>query len=506
MNKINTSFEHAVDILIIGGGISGAALARDAAGRGLKVMLVERDDYSAGTSSGSSKLIHGGLLCLDHLNIRTTKNILKEREILLKNAPHLVRQDKFLIPAIKSRSRSTWKIKLGLKFYDFLANSRVFPKSKRLTQTDSEEFYHLRKEHLKSVYCYSDCHTKDNRLVIAQLLDARSKGADIRNRCEVTSIEKAENGFKVSLNDDKINRIVKARFIFNVTGPWVNTVNKRFAGRLESQKTRLIRSSHIAIAMPKPALTSTFVLQNSDGQALFAFPWNNGRYLVIGTTAVAHTGTPSQAACTVEEMAYLLAAYNTYFSHTKGLLRPIDILWHWAGIRSFVFDGTLTPSKLKQRTKILTEKSGNGAFMSVYGTELILHRQFAEKLITDLGRYGLNIERPWTRDAKLPGGQMTRDELTKIAEDGPESIPLSVRKRWAFLYGDYIENFFDTVYASSHSPKMITPAIAEIELKHAFEKEDARSASDFLYRRTELFIDLDADAKKSIQTWFDQAI
>lgn len=494
----------SVDLLIIGCGITGAALARDAAGRGLKVMVAEQNDYAAATSSGSSKLLHGALIYLDNFDISYMKSALRERDILIQNAPHLVREEKFFIPVIQSRSRAIWRIRLGLTFYDFLHKSKYLPKTGRLDAKDMGNLPHLRKEYLKAVFHYTDCHTKDNRLVVAQLLDARERGADINNNREVTSIEPLENGYRVSINDNKINKVIDARFIANVTGPWVNVVNKRFRGKLPTQELKLIRSSHIAIAMPSPAIETTYVLQNTDGRVLFAVPWNLGRYLIVGTTEVVHSGVPSQASCTVEEMAYLLAAYNTYFSHTKGLLRPRDVVWHWAGIRPFTNDGTHLIQNRNPKTEVVTHQSGNGCYMSVYGTNLMFHRQFAENLVTGLEKYGATVGAPWTKSAKLPGGSMTRNELLKLADKGPEELPLQVRKRWALLYGDHIKTMYDQVRSMQKPLNMVTPLIPEMELHHAVEKEDARNADDFLYRRTELFIDMDNATRQHVQAWFEQ--
>jgi len=284
--------EQAFDVLVIGGGIHGAAVARDAAGRGLKVLLAETGDYACATSSSSSKLIHGGLRYLESLEFTLVRESLIERAQLLKTAPHLVTPARFLLPIYGWQRRQALVLRAGLALYDALSFGDGLPASGRLDDDDIAQLPRLRQEGLTSVLHYCDCLTDDARLTLSVLLDARARGADILNRRAVTAITPLANGYAVALDERGQKRSVEARFIVNAAGPWVARVDSLTEAAPPPRPLRLVRGSHIVLRMPLPAQTDAYTLQDEEERVIFVIPWLEGRFLIVGTTDVAHEGDP----------------------------------------------------------------------------------------------------------------------------------------------------------------------------------------------------------------------
>lgn len=494
----------AVDLLVIGGGINGAAIARDAAGRGLSVMLAEKGDYACATSSASSKLIHGGLRYLETYEFSLVRHSLLERESLLKAAPYLVEPRRFLVPLRTDQKRPAWFVHLGLKLYDLLAGNKSLAASGRLSRNAVEALPRLRRDHLKAVLHYHDCQTDDARLVLALLIDARERGADIANRRAVTAIQARTDGYAVSLSDSGGGAEVDARFVVNAAGPWANTVAALCDAPPATRPLRLVRGSHIVLPMPEPLQNDAFTLQNADGRVVFTLPWLERRFLVIGTTDVPHDGDPSTAACTADERDYLLRAYNRYFSHPGGAAGPDDIVWSWSGVRPLVDDGSGNPSKVTRDAGFTHRAQGNGGFVTVYGGKLTTHRDLAETVLRRIAGMGASMGGPWTRGALLPGGQFSRQELETHALHGPEALDPAIRLRWARTYGDRVMALFDHIARHPDSAREIAAGVPEAELIFARESEDATTAEDFLYRRTKLFMTLPKTAQRAVKGWFHQ--
>lgn len=492
----------AVDLFVVGGGINGAAIARDAAGRGLSVMLAEKGDYACATSSASSKLIHGGLRYLETYEFSLVRHSLLERESLLKAAPYLVEPLKFLVPLRTDQKRPAWFVHLGLKLYDVLAGGKSIAASGRLSRGDIEALPRLRRDHLKAVLHYHDCQTDDARLVLALLIDARERGADIANRRVVTAIRAKDNGYAVSLSEGGREAEVDARFVVNAAGPWANKIAELCDAPSEIRKLRLVRGSHIVLPMPEPAQEYAFTLQNADGRVVFTLPWLEKRFLVIGTTDAPHEGDPSTAACSAEERDYLLRAYNRYFKHPGGAAGPDDIVWTWSGIRPLVDDGSGDPSKVTRDSTLTHRPQGNGGFITVYGGKLTTHRDLAETVLQTLAGMGASMGGAWTRGALLPGGKFSRQELDTHARHGPEALDLEIRLRWAHTYGDRVMALFDHIARHPESAREIADGVPEAELIFARESEDAATAEDFLYRRTKLFLSLPKSGQQALEDWF----
>ena len=291
------------DVLVIGGGIHGAAVARDAAGRGLKVMLAEKGDYACATSSASSKLIHGGLRYLEQLELALVRESLVERAELLKTAPHLVEPLRFLLPIYGWQKRPALLLHAGLALYDLLSIGDGLPPSGRLKPQEIAELPRLRRENLSAVLHYHDCQADDARLVLAVLLDARARGADILNRRAVTAIEPLANGYTIELDERGAKRRVDARFIVNAAGPFVAGVDALSSIAPPPRPLRLIRGSHIVLRMPEPVEADAYTLQDQEDRVIFVLPWLDRRFLIVGTTEVPERGDPGAAACSAEEQA-----------------------------------------------------------------------------------------------------------------------------------------------------------------------------------------------------------
>jgi glycerol-3-phosphate dehydrogenase len=489
-----------VDLLVIGGGIHGAAIARDAAGRGIRVMLAEKGDYASATSSATTKLVHGGLRYLEQLEFGLVRESLSERAELLQTAPHLTALLRFLVPIYAWQRRSPLILYAGLKLYDLLSARKGLPYSGRLPKEAIANLPRLVRYDLKAVLHYDDCQTDDARLTLSVLLDARARGADILNRRAVTQIRALENGYAAEMNERGHRGEVLARFIVNAGGPFVAEIDALCDAPPPTQALRLVRGSHIVLPNPAPQLDDAFTLQAEDGRIVFVIPWQDRRYLLVGTTDVLHQGDPSDAVCSPEERDYLLGLYNLYFAGS-GRAAPADILWSFAGVRALVDHAAKEESRLSRRPSFVSGVQGGGGMISLYGGKLTTHRVLAEQVLAALQQLGAPIGAPWTKGVPLYGGSLSRAELSAKAEAGPEAIPLTTRRRWAFTYGDRIEALYERA-AKPEQAREIAPGLPRAELSYAAEMEDALTAEDFLLRRTKLHLDLDDSARAAISQWF----
>lgn len=489
------------DLLVIGGGINGAAVARDAAGRGLTVFLAERGDYAGATSSASTKLIHGGLRYLENHDFALVRESLKERDILLRIAPHLVRPLRFLIPVYRGRGRPAWLLRLGLFFYDLLAGSKRIARAGTLSEEDLAALPRLKRDGLTGVLHYHDCQADDARLVLATLLDARKRGADIGNCREVMALTPNARGFAAEIREPGGYRTLRARFVVNAAGPWANQVLDLCHGELPRHDLRLVRGSHIVLRNPEPDRDNAWLLQNTDGRVVFVIPWLR-HLLLIGTTDAPQGGDPLGARCSEEERAYLLDAYNRHFNHPGGPATARAVLWSFAGVRALFDDGSDNPAKVTREARLLWRRQGEGGFITIYGGKLTTHRRLAEKVLRSLSMMGARTGRRWTHKAPLCGGGMSRNELTALARKGPEALHPAIRRRWVATYGDVAADLFEAVRQNPDKASEIAPRVPLVELEHAAENEDARTAEDFLMRRTKLFLSLDSQGRRAVEHWF----
>jgi len=493
------------DILVIGGGIHGAAVARDAAGRGLKVMLAEKGDYACATSSASSKLIHGGLRYLEHLELGLVRESLVERAELLKTAPHLVVPLRFLLPIYRWQKRSAWSIHAGLALYDLLSIGDRLPASGRLSDKEAAKLPRLRRDNLSAVLHYPDCQTDDARLTLSVALDARARGADILNRRAVTAITALENGYAATLDERGVTRQIDARFIVNAAGPFVAEIEAMAKAAPPPEDLRLVRGSHIVLPMPDPAELDAYTLQDEGERIVFVIPWLDARFLIVGTTDVPHEGDPGAAHCSPEEKAYLLHAYNRYFSNPHRPMTERDIVFTWSGVRALHGGAEQRPSRISRGPSLDICAQGTGGFVTISGGKLTTHRALAEDVLTMLNTFGLEMSGPWTKDVPIYGGGLPRPALLARAENGPPSVSPETCRRWALTYGDRIDALFARIEAEPAASQEIAPGVPRAELEYVVEAEDAMTAEDFLLRRTKLHLLLDESGRDAVRQWFAKA-
>ncbi len=498
MNKNMTS----VDIFIIGGGINGAAVARDAVGRGFSVMLAEAEDYASATSSSSSKLIHGGLRYLENYEFGLVRESLHERETMLRIAPHICFPLRFFVPITKTQKRPAWIVRIGLMLYDFLSGAQLLARSGALSKTQVAQLPRLKQDGLTAVLHYPDCWIDDARLVLSTLMDARNRGADVLNYRRVEKITSVEDGYTIEMDERGIKRTVHAQYVVNAAGPWANDILDVTQAPFPRSGLRLVRGSHIVLKMPDPAEPEAYTLQSRDGRVIFTLPWLDNRYLIIGTTDRPQEEGPRKARCSDEERDYLLKAYNRYFTHPGGPATAHDVVWSWAGVRPLIDDGADNPSKVTRESRLAMHKNGTGAFVTIYGGKLTTHRTLGEKVLAKLANAGADIGSSWTASQPLYGGHLDRKQLQKLADKGPGIIDEKIRQRWVFTYGDETQTLYDMVKTDPETTKTVAPGILVAELLHAVAREDVVNAEDFLYRRTKMFIDLDKAGVKAVHSWF----
>lgn len=457
------------DLLVIGGGINGTAIARDAAGRGLRVLLIERDDLAQHTSSASSKLIHGGLRYLEMGDIRLVREALAERETLLRTAPHLVHPLRFLL-ARGPGSRSWPVLRAGLLLYDLLAIGGSLPRSRALAFPDAG----LKPAHARG-FAYWDAWVDDARLVILNARDAADRGADVRTRTTLVSARRDGDCWIATLDGSAGRTEVAARAIVNAAGPWVAEV---LGGRLgdAAPPVRLIRGSHLVV--PRlPSGNDAALLQQPDGRVVFLLPHEED-FTLVGTTDAA-TNDPAAAHMSAEERAYLLAAANRYLAVP---ISAADIVAEYSGIRSLHDDGKAEARAVSRDYTLVMDAAGPPR-LSVYGGKITTARALAEETMARLGRGGLGAGPAWTARSPLPGGDLGTD-FDSFSADFAARHPLldtATARRVARAYG--IRS--DAIFAHG-TGRLLMPGLWEAELDHLRRNEWARAASDVLWRRTKL--------------------
>ena len=458
------------DLLVIGGGINGAGIARDAAGRGLATLLVERDDLAGATSSASSKLIHGGLRYLEQFEFRLVAEALAEREILLRIAGHLAWPVHFVMPHVPEL-RPRWMIRTGLFLYDHLARRSVLPASQAV-RLDAPPYAAGLQPRLKYGFVYSDCRVDDARLVVANVLDAQRRGARVMVRTECRSARREGDLWRARLANGEE---VSARAIVNAAGPWVKHVLNERLGQPSRDAVRLVKGSHIVL----PRLYEgehAFIVQNDDRRVVFIIPFEE-RFTLIGTTDVPVNEVHSEP--TDQEVQYLCAAASRY------LARPVDraqLVWRYAGVRPLYDDGSADPSSItRDYTLRLDHDHGGAPVLSVFGGKITTYRRLAEQALKKLAPYFPQMTRPWTADAALPGSEFT----SRIAAQQ------EVFARYRALPQPVVHGVFRR--HGSETPSVLGDGrlgedygggLTERELRYLLEHEWARTADDVLWRRT----------------------
>jgi glycerol-3-phosphate dehydrogenase len=493
-----------VDLLVVGGGCNGAAVARDAAGRGLRVLLAERDDYAGATSSASSKLIHGGIRYLEHGAFGLVRESLHERETLLRIAPHLVSPLRFLLPVFDDAPRPAWKVRAGLALYDLLSGRRRLAASGRLARTDPAGAALRDPAHLRALLHYPDCLVDDARLVLATLLDARARGADVRNRCTVTALVPGEGAWVATLRTATGGATqVIARAVVNAAGPWADALLQAGPARpaADAPRLRRVRGSHLVLrAPPGASATDAWTLQHPDGRVIFVIPWRGGRLRILGTTDVPHDGDARGAVCTPAERDYLVAAHDRVFAQPIG---RDDIVGDWSGVRALVDDGAAQAQRVTRESTLHVVVHAGAPLLSVLGGKLTTHRVLAEQVMAKLAPWFDRLAAAWTATAPVHGGELDVSALDALARAGPAQIPLATRQRWIRTYGSATRVLYDDLQRDPRGAAAVAPGVPRVELEHAVAREDVVSADDFLLRRTGLRWTLSAPERAVVGAWID---
>ena len=483
------------DLFIIGGGINGCGIARDAAGRGLKVILVEQGDLASGTSSASTKLIHGGLRYLEHYEFRLVREALIEREVLLKSAPHIIWPLRFVLPHHRGL-RPRPLIRLGLFLYDHLGGRKILPPTRSVDLRKDVTGEPLREEFVRG-YEYSDCWVEDARLVVLNAMDAKTRGAEIRTRTKCTSAARVAGGWNLTISPKgRKDEVVQAKVLVNAAGPWVGDVLSSVVRQNESAKVRMVKGSHIVVDRLYDH-DRCYIFQNADGRICFAIPYEQN-FTLIGTTDEDHKGDPGNPQISDSEIEYLLSATSEYLK--KSVTRS-QVRWTYSGIRPLYDDGA---SKAQEATRDYVLKldgsTGEAPMLSVFGGKITTFRKLAESVMEKIGPFFPQAGKPWTAQASLPGGDFAYDKVdTLIAE---------LQRKYSFLkpanvarifraYGTDAERMFDGARFSKDMGQFFGP-LSEREIDYLKDEEWVREADDILWRRSKLGLHLSADEQAAL--------
>src|SRR5262245_30800801 len=467
------------DLLVIGGGINGAGIARDAAGRGLSVLLVEQGDLGAATSSASSKLIHGGLRYLEQYEFRLVAESLAEREVLLGIAAHLTSPLRFVMPHVPEL-RPRWMIRLGMFLYDHLARRSLLPAS-RLVRLDAPPYSEGLRPGLRHGFLYSDCAVDDSRLVVANALDARARGARLMVRTELVRANRKEGIWQARLSNGEEP---SARAIVNAAGPWVKRVLNERLGQPSADEVRLVQGSHIVVPRRYRG-EHAFILQNDDRRVVFMIPFEE-RFTLIGTTDVPLQGNPADVRASDEEVAYLCRAASRYLAQP---LQPSDVIWRYAGVRPLYDDGARNPSAItRDYTLRLDEAGGSAPVLSVFGGKLTTYRRLAEHALEKLAPYLPGLKAPWTARTPLPGSDFSgREEARREIFSRYRALPVPVVEGAFKRHGALAPDVLGDGITGEHYGAGLT----ERELRYFVEHECEASADDVLWRRSKAGLHLD---------------
>jgi glycerol-3-phosphate dehydrogenase len=471
------------DLAIIGGGINGSAIARDAAGRGVRVLLLEQNDLASGTSSASTKLIHGGLRYLEHGAFRLVREALSEREVLLKMAPHLVRPMRFVLPAVPG-PRSPLMLRIGLFLYDWLGARKILPGTQSVDLTHYVAGHPLMRRFTLG-YEYSDCWVDDSRLVVLNAVDAAERGATIRTRTRVTRAEREGDEWRLILNVQGRRDVVTARVLVNAAGPWAGVVAETILRIDEKPPIRLAKGSHIVV--PKVFDHDRgYIFQNTDNRIVFALPFADD-FTMIGTTDENFTGALDSVAPSADEVMYLCRAVNEYF---RVKVEAEQVVWAFAGVRSLYDEsaGRDAPENVTRDYHLeFDERHGVAPVLTVYGGKITTHRRLAEDAMEKMAHF-FQLHRRWTATTPLPGGDFLWDAINTRVSQTLRAWPfLKEPEAWRLVraYGTRV----DRVLGQAQRREDIAPffgPLSAAEVRYLMKEELARTADDILWRRSKL--------------------
>ncbi len=488
------------DLLVVGGGINGAGIARDAAGRGLSVLLCEQHDLAAHTSSASTKLIHGGLRYLEHMEFGLVRKALREREVLLASAPHIMWPLRFVLPH-DAHLRPAWMIRAGLFLYDHLARRRWLEGSHAidLRRHPAGEPLDLR---FRRGFVYSDGWVEDSRLVVLNALDAHERGAVVLPRTRCLAMEVQGNEWCASLRDSAgVESTVRARAVVNATGPWAARFLADFGHVVAAHGLRLVKGSHIIVRRLFDH-DHAYIFQAEDRRIVFAIPYE-GEFTLIGTTDVDHDGAPGDVRIDAAEIEYLCKLVNRCF---RRQIAARDVVASYAGLRPLLEDEAADASAVT-RDYTLERAASPAPLLTVFGGKITTYRVLAEEAMAALADVLPARGGPWTAHASLPGGDFARqgfDRFLGALRRRYPALPAPLLRRLARAYGTRALRLLEGAAVAGDLGPEIAPGLHERELDYLQRVEWARSADDVLWRRSKLGLHVDAAAAARVQAWFDR--
>ncbi|WP_248311015.1 glycerol-3-phosphate dehydrogenase [Bosea vaviloviae] len=491
--------ETVYDLAVIGGGINGCGIARDAAGRGASVILFEKDDLASATSSASTKLIHGGLRYLEHYEFRLVREALMERERLWAIAPHIIWPLRFVLPHHKGL-RPAWLLRLGLFLYDHIGGRKRLPATRTLDLAHDAAGRPLKDDGAKA-FEYSDCWVEDSRLVVLNAMDAAAKGAAIHTRSRVVSADREGGLWRITSESGGARKTVLAKALVNAAGPWVGEVLGGVVRSNTKAAVRMVQGSHIVV----PRLYEhdrCYIFQNADGRIIFAIPYERD-FTLIGTTDRDFQGDPSAAKATPEEIDYLCAAASEYFREP---VTPQSVVWTYSGVRPLYDDGA---SKAQEATRdyvlTLDAPQGQAPLLSVFGGKITTYRRLAESALEKLGPHASWAARPtWTVTGTLPGGDFPVDGFEAQVDAIVASCPWLARKtatRLARAYGTKARDILAGAGRVEDLGRHFGADLFEREVRYLMRAEWAKGAADVLWRRSKLGLRLTPEQQEALEAF-----
>ncbi len=513
--------QDVVDLFVIGGGINGCGIARDAVGRGLSVELAEMNDLASGTSSASTKLFHGGLRYLEYWEVRLVREALIERETLLRAMPHISWPMRFvlpyhqdmrfegdtptskvlgvLMPWFKGR-RPAWLIRFGLFLYDNLGGRQILKGTTSLRLPGSPEGAPLQ-DRFKKAYEYSDCWIEDSRLVVLNARDAEARGATINVRTKVVSAEQVDGHWHVTVEAQGSGkqRLIVARMIVNAGGPWVENVIRNTVRINSTEGVRLVRGSHI-VTRKLYDHDKCYFFQGEDGRIIFAIPYETD-FTLIGTTDADHTDVDTKPVCTPEEQAYLLNFASKY------LKKPVtddDVVWAYSGVRPLYNDGATSATAATRDYVLKVDQSAGAPILNVFGGKITTYRKLAESALEKIAPFFPNLGRPWTAGVPLPGGNFAVDGVLALRDQLIAQYPF-LSERWAArlirAYGIEAAEVLGDAKTKADLGRAFGADLTEREVMWLVEKEFARNAEDIVWRRSKLGLKLTTQEIDLLDEW-----
>ena len=489
------------DVFIVGGGINGAGIARDAAGRGYRVSLCDSGDFGSGTSSASTKLIHGGLRYLEHYKFRLVAESLRERERLLQAAPHIIRPMRFLLPHHKAL-RPRWMLRLGLFIYDHLGGRKLLPKARRV-DLRLDPAGQVLQPRFDTGFEYSDCWVEDSRLVVLNLRDACHRGANVMPRTKLINARYVQGQWRLILENQITGEEygLSASILVNAAGPWVDEVLRTALGHNDTDNIRLVGGSHIVIKRQLPD-GRAYMFQNADGRVVFAIPYEE-EYLLIGTTDNDHASLEETPKISEEEIQYLCDVASQYLAET---VTPEDVVWHFSGVRPLFNDGASEATEATRDYVITQDRQYDDTLINVFGGKITTYRKMAEGVLALVDQRTQNRSKRWTAGTALPGGDFAVLSFETLVIEAQRHFafadPLLVR-RLAHLYGTEVWALLKDCKQICDLGTHFGAGLYQVEVDYLVREEWARLAQDIIYRRTKLGLRMTTEEISALEQYLD---